>query len=70
MKRLARTHQTATDGDEDREHEEAFMHRRSDVLAAPALVRRAGNQVLPLLVQRQAAGMSEGQPGPYQSYIS
>jgi hypothetical protein len=48
MKRLARTHQTAMDGDEHREHEEAFMHRRSDVLAAPALVRRAGNPGRPL----------------------
>ena len=61
---IARTNQTATDGDEDREHEEAFMQRRSGGSAALALLRRAGNPVLPLLVQRQAAGMSEGWPGP------
>jgi hypothetical protein len=61
---IARANQTATDGDEDREHEETFMHRRSGGLAALALLRRAGNPVLSLLVQRQAAGMSEGRPGP------
>jgi hypothetical protein len=64
MKRLARANQTATDGYEYREHEEAFMPRRSSGLAALALLRRAGNPVLPLLVQRQAAGLSEGRPGP------
>ncbi len=60
---IASANQAATDGHEHREHEEAFMHQRTSGPTALALLRWAGNPILPLLVDRQAAGVRQGWPG-------
>jgi hypothetical protein len=54
--------QATTQGDENREDEEAFIDGRSGGPTTLALLRRTGNPKLSLPIERQAAGVRQGRP--------